>query len=152
MKTKVKQKEYRIKLNVLNIRNAGHHFYVNARINGEKVRLLIDTGASSTVLDSNNSLFENFNFKKADFIDSGSGFNSLISDISFAEVKNITLGRYKIRNLLCLFTPMDYVNELYTSMGFKKIAGILGSDFLLLHKSKIDLKKMELILTEIKIT
>lgn len=148
----VKLKEYRIKLNVLNIRNGGYHFYVNARINSVKVRLLIDTGASSTVLDSNNPLFENLNFENADFIDSGSGFNSLISDISFAEVKNITLGRYKIRNLLCLFTPMDHVNELYASMGFKRIAGILGSDFLFLHKAIIDLKKMELILTEIKIT
>ncbi|HOK38936.1 MAG: retropepsin-like aspartic protease [Bacteroidales bacterium] len=147
-----KQKEYRIKLNVLNIRNGGHHFYVNSRINGQKVRLLIDTGASSTVMDRNNPLFENFNFEDADFIDSGSGFNSNISDISVAELDTMIIGRYKIKNFLCLFTPMDHVNELYTFMGFKKIAGILGSDFLLLHKAIIDLKKFELILTEIKIT
>jgi hypothetical protein len=147
-----KQKEYRIKLNVLNIRNGGNHFYVNARIRGEKVRLLIDTGASSTVFDRNSPLFEKMNFENADFLNSGSGFNSLISDISIGEVDYLSIGRYKIRNFLCLFTPMDHVNELYTSMGFKKIIGILGSDFLLLHNSIIDLKKLELILTEIKIT
>jgi hypothetical protein len=45
---------------------------------------------------------------------------------------------------------LSHVNDLYRKFTDKRVAGLIGSDFLLKHKAIIDYKRRELVLRNIR--
>lgn len=107
----------------------GMHF-VQITLNGIKTNLLLDTGASKTILDVNKA--EKFNFKCI-----------LLNENQYIGIGGKTdlyvVYNYKVDELFIPFlgTDLSEITE-YFSDGDIEIVGILGSDFIERYKVIID--------------
>ena len=133
-------KIYQIPLKVYEIPGGGTHLLVKAKLNNEPNYLLIDTGASNSVFDTNNIAFQDIEFKPKDEDIQSSGFNSAIENLEIGEIKSLKICHFKTNFVEAIFTPLDHINELYSSIKLPNISGIIGSDFLLKHNAIINFK------------
>lgn len=125
----------------------GYHFTAKIRINGVDASMLIDTGASSTVMDIN-SLSE-FNNKQEPFKPIV-GASSVTGKVESAVVAldEINLGGSVLNNHHISVIDMSHVWEMYSLRGIEeKLHGVLGADLLWIFKAVIDLRTGRLILT-----
>jgi hypothetical protein len=124
----------------------GCHILVEAKFKGsDQVHyLLIDTGASKTVCDTNFSS-ENIPRINTEGQIQSSGVNAPIQ-MDFGMLNNLRLGRLKIDSFAVGLTDLSYVNEVYAKFCQMPIIGMIGGDFLLQYKARIDYEKMLLIL------
>jgi predicted aspartyl protease len=123
----------------------GYHLGLEINLNGKKAFLLLDTGASRTVLDKNQ--IEHYNSHEIELMDeksTGLGTNSM--DIHTTEIALIEIGSKKIENTTIALIDLSHVNETYEKLGFKRIQGVLGSDLLYRYNAIIDYNKLELTL------
>lgn len=139
--TRTKKSWYKINLTILEIDGGGTHIAVKCRINGKKTVLLIDTGASNSVFDSESDIFLSSEMKSVDDNGMGSGFNSELPQLVRGKIESIKLGRMEIKNLNVFFTPMDHINNLYKKLKLPRITGIIGSDLLLEYNAIVDFGK-----------
>jgi hypothetical protein len=133
-----KKSWYKIKLDLLEIDGGGTHIAVKCKINGKKCVMLIDTGASNSVFDSESDIFQGSEMEVVDDNGMGSGFNSELPQLVTGEIESIKLGRMDIKNITVFFTPMSHINHLYKKLKLPRITGILGSDLLLEYNAVID--------------
>ena len=125
------------------------HLFVSGAINGKKYDLLIDTGASHTIFDamlipeaSENKIY------KQEIQSAGIHAGELKSSIG--HIKKFKLGELKRVDWTVILIDLTHVNNLYKKFTDKRVAGLIGSDFLLKHKAIIDYKKRELVLRNIR--
>jgi predicted aspartyl protease len=144
-----KATDTKLNLEVLSIEGDGYHLYINAKINGLKAHLLVDTGASKTVFDK--SRIVNFSHEnklvELDKLSTGLGTDSMRGHL--IDINEIKLGNIKVKNYQGLALDLSHVNASYDKMGIKPIDGVLGSDILHQFNAIIDYKKQELTLEKI---
>jgi predicted aspartyl protease len=144
-----KATDTKLNLEVLSIEGDGYHLYINAKINGLKAHLLVDTGASKTVFDK--SRIVNFSHEnklvELDKLSTGLGTDSMRGHL--IDIDEIKLGNIKVKNYQGLALDLSHVNASYDKMGIKPIDGVLGSDILHQFNAIIDYKKQELTLEKI---
>lgn len=142
----MKGRKASIKLRLVDIQNDGWHLLIKVRINNRVASLVVDSGASRTVLDKNRveKFVSRKNITKHDMLSSGLGTNSMQSHM--VVVKKIEIGKVKIKNESVVLLDLSHVNSSYTMIGLKPIDGVLGNDFLIRHYAIIDFgkKKLEL--------
>ncbi len=56
-------------------------------------------------------------------------------------VRNFTLGEFMIAEMNIVLIDMSSINQLYRTVSDKSIWGLIGSDFLLKYKARIDYGK-----------
>jgi len=126
-----------------------YHLFVSGIVNNQKFDLLIDTGASHTIFDS--TLIPEMpvgDMTKHDIQSAGIQAGELKSSIGFIEI--FELGDLKRIGWTVILIDLTHVNELYGKFTDKRVAGLIGSDFLLKHMAVIDYKKKELLLRNIR--
>jgi len=126
-----------------------YHLFVNGSINGREYDLLIDTGASHTIFDA--SLIPKApvsEIEEHEIQSAGIHAGELKSSIGY--IKKFTLGDLKRVNWTVVLIDLTHVNNLYKRFTDKRVAGLIGSDFLLRYKAMIDYKKRELVLRNIR--
>ncbi len=117
--------------------NPGCHLLVEATINNEqKIVLIIDTGASKSVFDTELLTQFTTNIETPTNIESA-GVNSAI-DIHFGQIPNIQFGSLMVNNFDVGLTDLSHVNAMYKKILDKEIWGLLGGDFLFKYKAIID--------------
>ena len=138
----------KIPITIINIENEGFHLLIDAKINNKKARLIIDTGASSTVFDKEKikKFVDEKKFISNDKLSTGLGTNSMKSEKTVLE--KIIFGDLTIKKQPILLLDLSHVNNSYKSIGLKAIDGVLGSDLLLQFDAIIDYKKCKLTLTK----
>ncbi|MEO6884437.1 MAG: retropepsin-like aspartic protease [Bacteroidia bacterium] len=138
----------KIPIIILNIENEGFHLLINVKINNKKASLIVDTGASSTVLDKEKikKFADKKKFIDNDKLSTGLGTSSMKSKKTILE--KIIFGTLEVKKYPTLLLDLSHVNKSYKSIGLKPIDGILGSDLLLKYNAIIDYKKKILILTK----
>lgn len=101
----------------------------NTELAGKKLRLLIDCGAETNVLDSRlpNKILENVVISRRVMLN-GSGTQKV--EALYGDIKNLTIGGENIASLPVIITNLEKTCLSYISC----IDGILGFDFLSLHK------------------
>ena len=131
---------------LISIENDGFHLMIKAKINGSKVNLLIDTGASRTVFDINRmkNIINFEKLEKNERMSAGLGTNTMESQI--AMIDKLEFSKIKIKKYPSVFIDMSHVNEMYESIKLPLIDGVLGSDLLLKMKAVINYKKKSLTL------
>jgi aspartyl protease family protein len=74
------------------------HYYVRAIVNGQKIRFMVDTGATDVVLNQADGKTAGFNLKKSDYRGRASTANGMVA---FAPVRfdTITIGTIEIKNI-----------------------------------------------------
>ena len=126
-----------------------YHLFVSGYINGQKYDLLIDTGASHTIFDATLITDKHTGDIPENQIQStGIHAGELKTDIGI--IQKFELGDLKRMKWTVVLIDLTHVNEMYKKFTDKRIAGLIGSDFLLKHKAVIDYKKMELVLRNIR--
>jgi len=125
------------------------HLFVSGFINGKEYDLLIDTGASHTIFDASlipqapDSELESHGIQSA-------GIHAGELKSSIGHIKKFKLGDLKRVDWTVVLIDLTHVNDLYKKFTEKRVAGLIGSDFLLKHKAMIDYKKRVLVLRDIR--
>jgi predicted aspartyl protease len=144
-----KASDTKITLKILSIEGDGYHLYINAKINGHKAHLLVDTGASKTVFDKNRivNFSEENKLVELDRLSTGLGTDSMRGHM--IDIDEISLGTIKVKNYQGLALDLSHVNASYDKLGLEPIDGVLGSDILHECNAIIDYKNQELTLEKI---
>ncbi|MEP7169675.1 MAG: retropepsin-like aspartic protease [Bacteroidota bacterium] len=141
-----RKKKIIVPLKILRIENDGIHLLVKVKINNKIARLIVDTGASKTVLDKNriNRFVKENNFEKHQALSTGLGTSSMESHI--VEIRKLETGNWKLENITLVLLDMSHVNFSYSQIGMKEIDGVLGGDILIQYDAVIDYEKKQMIL------
>ncbi|MGB3947258.1 MAG: aspartyl protease family protein [Bacteroidia bacterium] len=139
-----------IPFKILSIGDDGYHLLVKMHVNRKVAKMIVDTGASTTVFDLKRSAkyVSSNTFKEHTNLSSGLGTNSMKSQ--FTNFKKITIGNILIENYQAILLDLTHVNDSYNQVGLPEIDGVLGSDILLKHHAVIDYKKKTLKLQQVK--
>ena len=125
------------------------HLFVRGTVNGQACDLLIDTGASHTIFDA--TLIPALtDLEKEHQPIQSSGIQAAELKTTVGCIAGFELGELKRSDWTVILIDLSHVNDLYRKFTSKRVAGLIGSDFLLLHKAVIDYKKSELTLRNIK--
>lgn len=126
---------------ILKLDAEGFHLMMKMKINGKTANVIIDTGASKTVLDKTRveKFVKEKDFKTHDKLSSGLGTNSMESQTTI--LNKITIGNLEINNYTTVLLDLSHVNGSYEQIGLKPVEGVLGSDILLKYKAVIDYDK-----------
>lgn len=137
-----------LSIKILDIEGDGYHLLTDVLINDVPSVLLIDTGASKSVLDSNriHQFVPPSEFEVNEQLSTGLGTNSMTSHSTI--IDNIQLGDITIPHYKVVIIDLSHVNESYLKLGLSPIDGVLGSDLLLKYKAVIDYGKLQIILKD----
>ncbi len=124
----------------------GYHLFIKAHLDSEEIELVVDTGASKTVLDPSLSKKHIELSKNDDSIQSMSVNAEL--EIGFGFIKSFRLGEIEHKDMPVGFTSLEAVNQMYETIIGKRIWGLLGSDFLMEHGAVIDYGAKSITLTK----
>ena len=135
-----------IPLEVVALQEGSYHVFLKMKVNKKSIRVLLDTGASKTVLDKT-FVEEKCKSQKTETIgQSTSSLHSTVSESNITYIKEIQLDQVKLKNYLVAVIDLTHVNQTYEGVGKKPIFGIIGSDILMERKAIIDYSKKILIL------
>jgi len=134
---------YEIPLLLLSVEQEGFHIMLTALVNGHSINMLIDTGASRTVFDSNRLQellkFDPNSVEKNERLSTGIGTTTLESQVLI--LKEFNLGGALFKEYPAVMIDLSQVNQTYTSLKLPAIEGVLGGDILVEGKAVIDYKK-----------
>ena len=135
-----------IPLEVVALQEGSYHVFLKMKVNKKSIRVLLDTGASKTVLDKT-FVEEKCKSQKTETIgQSTSSLHSTVSESNITYIKEIQLDQVKLKNYLVAVIDLTHVNQTYEGVGKKPIFGIVGSDILMERKAIIDYSKKILII------
>lgn len=129
---------YSIPFKIIHLKEESYHIGFTGMINGKPCRMLIDTGASKSVLDRSfvDVLGESIILTDSEELSSGLGTNSM--RIEVAEVDSLTMGDFSIHNWQVAVIDLSHVNQAYQEAGHEPIHMVLGNDILLPHHASIN--------------
>ncbi len=135
-----------IPLKVIHIPPHGMHLIVKVKINNKAASLVLDTGASQTVLDVNRigRFLKETKFKKNDGHTSGIGAKKLKSHV--VPVKKFQIGDIILKDLDLVLLDLVNVNHSYAMINEKAVDGVLGGDILNELSAVIDYSKKGMII------
>lgn len=131
-----------IPLHVLNLQEEGHHLLIEVEIFDKKFNMVLDTGASKTVLDRHmllSSGIEENALQNTDILSTGLGTNTMVSQI--LDLPSLNIGNWIQKNVRVAVLDLSSINYAYEQMNFPKVIGVLGGDILLKYGAIINYKK-----------
>lgn len=130
---------YKAKLNVLELEEGDFHTLIKGSIAGQSVRIVLDTGASHTCMDTAfaKTILPDLQTEEKDGVSAGIGGNDF--EVLVANVPDFKIGRFKLStyNNMALI-DFTYINIAYSRLKKEPIQMILGNDFLVEHKAIVD--------------
>ena len=131
-------------LQLLYVESDGCHLMCEVEVEGVKVNMLIDTGASRTVFDSISLQqmlgIDISTLQSNERLSAGIGTNSLES--LFLEISEFRIGEVIIKDYQAVLIDLGQVNAMYTSLGLPAIEGVLGGDLLISLRAVIDYRQL----------
>lgn len=139
--------ETSIPLRAISIAPSGLHVATWGFINGQLANVLIDTGASQTVLDKNRvHIFSlQTEFELSDQLSKGLGTAEMQSYLF--NVDQFVLGDVVLDHLDVMLIDLQHVNSSYQQLGHTAIDMVLGGDILQRYEAVLDYGKMTMTLT-----
>lgn len=117
------------------------HLFVKGSVNGEACDFLIDTGASKSVF-ALNLVGEILDDKPV--VEPGiqsAGITAVNMESLNGFIREFRMGDFMVSEMKVVLIDLSSINELYVKVSSKSIWGLIGSDFLLNHKARIDYGK-----------
>jgi hypothetical protein len=123
----------------------GLHLFVKTKINGKVCNMLIDTGASNTVMDEKffKKKFANVRAETSENLSTGLGTRSM--KMRTALFRKIAIGKVEVNKYHIALLDLSHVNHAYEAMGHPAVEAVLGSDLLLCLRARIDFEKQILL-------
>lgn len=128
----------RIPIEIVELDSSSFHLFVEGFINGIPCSFIIDTGASKTVFALNHlqPILLQDTISEPDIQSAGISASALESHSGV--IHQFQLGQFAINNLEIILIDLASIDELYQRFTSKSIWGLIGSDFLLKYKAKLD--------------
>ena len=117
-----------VAVEIVGLEDNSYHLIVPVEINGIQGDMIIDTGASVTVVDRQ--------------VTSGS-VTGQIHDVHLVKAAKFKIGKRTIKEMPLAAIDLEYVNEMYDKHLNRKIIGLLGCDFCVRYQVAIDYRKKE---------
>ncbi len=131
-------------------RGTGFHLLLKIYVNGKSVKLILDTGASSTVFDKER-ITKLITVKQVNKNKNAiRGIGKKTMDLHTTVFSKIKIGDLIIKNYKAAMIDLSHVNTAYSKIGVPTIDGVLGNDILYNYGAVINYKKGTLKLTEKK--
>ena len=139
------KKKIIITIKVVQLGEEGTHIFCKAKVNGLKARVLIDTGASKTVLAKSfaDKLGKLKKVKVDDNSTSGIGPESV--EATFARLKSLKFKSLNIKKLIVGTIDVSHVANMYETLGVEPFDIILGGEVLEEYDAVIDYRRKLLI-------
>lgn len=130
---------YKSKLNIVELEKGEFHTLIQGFVAGQKIRIVLDTGASHTCMDVAyaTTILPQLQTEIHDGVTAGIGGDDF--EVRIADVPDFKIGRYHCKcyeNMALL--DFSYINLAYQRLHRKPVQMILGNDFLVCHKAVID--------------
>lgn len=131
----------RIPVEIIELEKDSYHLLVRCQVNGDQNGdLVIDTGASKTVLDRNFvATYQLIEKMETEIQSRGLGEGSIETEM--VRIDFFKLGDLLVENFNCALIDLAGINEMYMHSCQREICGLLGSDFLLKYHAIIDYEK-----------
>ncbi len=134
-----------VPVEIVELEDTSFHILVKIEIDGIQGDMIIDTGASVTVIDQ--KLFpEKIKDKTSTTSMQSGSVNGKIEEVSLFKAGCIKIGGRKLKDIQLAAMDLDYVNEMYNKYLNRKIIGLLGCDFCVRYRTIIDLSASKIIL------
>ncbi|RZF62747.1 retropepsin-like aspartic protease [Sphingobacterium corticibacterium] len=143
----------KIPLEILELQGDGYHILIDVCLFDQPFKMVLDTGASKTVLDKTTLLQSGIPEEKIEntnIISTGLGTNSMESFI--LELPTFAIGNWKIKKFITAVLDLSAVNYAYQQMNLPPVIGVLGGDILFSYAARIDYRKQLLILRDRKVS
>lgn len=138
-------RQIRVPLELVKLEDNSYHLIIPVEIDGIQGDMIIDTGASVTVVDQEMFPLQASENKGLQ-IQSGS-VTGEIENVRIIRANYFMAGGKKIKNFRFAGISLKYVNQMYHRHLNRKIIGLLGCDFCVRHRVVIDYHKRELTMT-----
>ena len=127
-------RKHKIKLQIVDIMGDGCHVFVDGLVNNSPTRLLVDTGASKTVLDKTFllTLDPKIELQHSEQLSTGLGAGNLPSE--FVQSLKLEIGSLTVDEMSVAVLDLYHVNETYRNIGLPILHGVIGGDLLLSHQ------------------
>lgn len=135
-----------IPLEISTIKEDGYHIFVNISIKDIPVRMLLDTGASRTVFDTDSIKKTVNGIEMEENEDKATGLGTNTVENFVAIIDYFKIGDLELNDLQVGVMDLKHVNISYNNIHILPVGGVLGSDLLVRYNGIIDLKKRELLL------
>ena len=116
-----------VAVEIVGLEDNSYHLIVPVEINGIQGDMIIDTGASVTVVDR--QVFPEDLPEEA--------------DVHLVKAAKFKIGKRTIKEMPLAAIDLEYVNEMYDKHLNRKIIGLLGCDFCVRYQVAIDYRKKE---------
>lgn len=134
-----------IPLSVLNLQGDGYHILLEIEIFETKFNMVLDTGASQTVLDRKTLIqsgIEEKHFQTTDILSTGLGTNTMESHTLL--LPYLKIDKWKQKNIQVAVLDLSTINYAYEQMNLPKVIGVLGGDIFVKYGAIINYKKKTL--------
>ncbi|OYD40954.1 clan AA aspartic protease [Sphingobacterium cellulitidis] len=141
-----------IPFEVIGLQADGFHIITEIEIFDKKFKMVIDTGASKTVLDKETLLNSGINeeeFLNTDILSTGLGTNTMESFMITLPI--LKLADWQVKNFTAAVLDLSSINFAYNQIGLDPVIGVLGGDILKLYGARIDYRKNLLTLNQRKL-
>ena len=141
----------KIPLEILELQGDGYHVLIDVYLFDQSFKMVLDTGASKTVLDKTTLLASGIPEEKilnTNIVSTGLGTNYMESFI--LELPSLGIGNWKVKKFLTAVLDLSAVNFAYQQMNLPPVIGVLGGDILVPYAARIDYQKQTLTLRERK--
>ena len=124
-----------IPFQLVEIETNNYHILISATIGEKPVMLIVDTGASRSVIDKTYD-----SGVRVDGIEDtiAVGFMSDNVNIEMALLPELKIGNVSFENVPVALADLSALQDLYTKITSLKVAGLLGCDFLVQHVVSIN--------------
>ncbi len=135
-----------IPLTLIPIEPDGFHLMLHAFINGYKANVLIDTGASKTIMDLSRAQYylDNPDIKPFDKFFTGLGAGRIKTYVT--SIPKIAIGNQELIDLDIVLIDMAPINASYAVYDLPRIDMVLGGDLLVKLNAVIDYPGKRLVL------
>lgn len=137
-----RKKTHTLPIQLVELEDQNYHILIETSFQHMlKGKWVIDTGASKTVFDLNQlSYFELSEEQNPEIRSAGIGEGHIETQTGILPL--LKLGDAELINWPVAIIDLGHINELYQQFTNENIVGLLGSDFLVQHRARIDFRKL----------
>jgi predicted aspartyl protease len=136
----------KVPLQLINLQNDGFHLLVEVVVFGQSFNVVLDTGASKTVLDKTTveSHIATGDLLCSDKLSTGLGTNTMESFI--LNLPALHIGKLELKNFQAAVLDLSSISMAYENLQLPPVIGVLGGDILQQYNALIDYSNLQLTL------
>ncbi len=138
-----------IPFRIVELEPNSYHILVDATINNTPVVLIVDSGASRTVIDKTHGSHIT---PDEDNRSTAVGFMSDNVDVESIIIPTLQLGNITITDIPAAMADLSAIRQLYVKVTSIDVGGLLGCDFLIQHVSSINMTTQKIFLKSSKLS